>query len=117
MKNFFLMAALISANFFSSHALAGYDHAGIVSKMWIQNEGMYLEMPGLPAQYCAAVWNGANVFVPKSNENYELYYGLALAAITKGSRLYLGNVSVFNGSTVCDTTKTGYNIVLMAPGT
>jgi len=43
--------------------------------------------------------------------NCPYYFAMLVAAASKRKTIYVGNISVFDGATPCDITKTGYGIV------
>ena len=96
----------------AASAFAGVDVSGHITEVQVTPDGLYFatDIPN-STTYCAVRWNNLNMLVPQSDPNYVFYYGLIMTAYSKGKLIYLGNISVFNGTTACDITKTGYGIV------
>lgn len=98
-----------------SPANAGVDVAGTISAAQVAGDGTlwFLISDSRTATYCAPGWFGFNLKVPRTHADYPYYYGVVMMALTKQKPVYLANISVYNGSTACDITATGYGIVLM----
>jgi hypothetical protein len=71
-----------------------------------------VDSPEAPT-YCKADWFGLNLYVPPDNPQYSYYYGLLMSAVTKQKMIVVANISVFNGTTACDITKTNYGLVIL----
>ncbi len=113
-KAMFAVAAFASALCASNVAFAGTDITGVVAQMWVDSVGnLWFRLNNASADaYCAQNWGSNNLYVPAANANYVFFYGLVLASHTKSLTLYIPNISVFNGSTSCDITQTGYGMML-----
>ena len=109
-----LVVVLLSLAGLSSLAFAGTDVTGIVQQMWVDSSGnLWFRLNNTSADaYCAKNWGNNNLYVPAGNANYSFFYGVVLASVTKGITVDVPNISVFNGSTSCDITQTGYGIML-----
>jgi len=94
---------------------AGVDISSTVDRMWVHKDGnLHFKMTNARFdEYCKPGWFGFNLFIPVSDKNYAYYYGLVTTALTKNLRLYIANISKFDGSTSCDLTQTGYGMVLL----
>ena len=107
-----LAAALL---FFGTHANAGIDVSGLVPRIWLTASGdlyFIVDSPTVPT-YCLPTWFGFTMYVPKGDPNFVYYYGLLATAVAKAKPVYVANVSIYNGTTQCDISKTGYGVVLM----
>lgn len=103
---------LLGSTLFSQISLAGDDGFGVVTKIMVKADGLYFSIPGIFPNRCLPGWNGLNFLVPANSPDYINYYGLVLASKVKKFPLYIANLSTFNGTGICDVTKTGYGIVL-----
>ena len=115
MKKLFAALLVVVIQMFPFEAAhAGADITGIVQNLQIAADGkIWFSMSStLAPNYCKVGWNGLNMYIPSDSPQYTFYYGLLLASLTKEKTIYLGNISVFDGSAACDITKTGYGIVL-----
>jgi len=111
-----LLASLLCVITFLPQAKAGVDLRSKVSRIWQSNGNLHIKMTSTKFdEYCKPGWFGFNLFIPVSDKNYAYYYGLVTAALTKDLELYIANISVFDGSTSCDVTQTGYGMVLLKP--
>jgi hypothetical protein len=115
-KAAFLLGAAVLAG---TPAFAGVDSYGTVNKIQVASDGTLLfsivPVAGTPdpTLYCKPGWGGLNMYVPASNAQYAYYYGLLLNSFNKGFAVLVANISVFNGSTACDVTQTGYGVLLL----
>jgi hypothetical protein len=96
-------------------AHAGADIAGPVQRVQLAPDGnLWFTMETTPVStYCKPGWFGLTMYVPKSHPDYAYYFSILTVAVAKGKSVYVANISVFDGSTGCDITKTGYGIVLL----
>lgn len=101
----------------SSSALAGVDWSGLVQSMWMNpsDGNLYFRMDAVPAAYCAKGWFSFNMYVPKGDPNFVYYYGMLVAAVSKGKAIYIANVSYGSAGGLCNVgaNGTGYGIVLI----
>lgn len=113
-KLFAALLAVVIPLFPYESAQAGADLSGVVQTLQIAADGKiwFAISSTLAPNYCKVGWNQLNMYIPPDNPQYTFYYGLLLASLTKEKTIYLGNISVFDGSTACDIAKTGYGIVL-----
>jgi len=96
-------------------ARAGVDVSGLVPLIWVSGNGdlwFTVNSPTVPT-YCLPGWYGVTMTVPRSDPNYAYYYGLIATAVAKGKSVYIANISIYNGTTPCDITRTGYGVVLL----
>jgi len=108
---FFFLTQLLP----SQVAHAGFDLWGYVQRVQIGPDGkiwFLLDSPDAPT-YCKADWFGFNLYIPPENPQYAFYYGILMTALAKQRMVVVANISVFNGTTACDITKTNYGIVLL----
>lgn len=118
MKLFLKVALLFWALAFDHLAFAGVDIFGTVSGMQMAPDGTLwfsISSPAnsqQPGTFCANHWDGLNMYIPAGDPNFFYYYGLLMLSLSKSRQIYLGNISIYNGSTPCDITKTGYGIVV-----
>lgn len=91
----------------------GVDISGPVQRVQIGADGtLWFSMDTTPAAtYCRAGWNDMRLYVPKESAEYPYYFAMLMTAAAKGKNVYVANISIFNGSTACDITKTGYGLV------
>lgn len=94
-------------------AHAGIDIAGPVERVQIAGDGnLWFSMDTTAAsKYCKAGWNGMTMFIPKDHPQYPYYFAMLVAAASKGKTVYVGNISIYDGTVSCDITKTGYGLV------
>jgi hypothetical protein len=99
----------------STAVFAGTDIAGPVQRMHLAEDGtLWFAMDTTIAQtFCKPGWMSLTMYVPPNHPQYAYYYGMLMTAVAKGKSVYIGNISVFNGTTACDITKTGYGLVLL----
>jgi hypothetical protein len=101
----------------SNFAAAGVDASGPVDVVQVSANGdLNFRMQAINvniSNYCKGGWYGLNMFVPKGHPEYPYYYAMVMTAATKAKNLYVANVGIYNGTTVCDITKTGYGLVLV----
>lgn len=97
-----------------SKSFAGTDIVRVISQMWLDASGsLWFRLNNSSADpYCAAGWGNNNLYVPASDPNFAFYYGIVLASVSKAQNVYVPNISVFNGTTSCDITKTSYGLML-----
>lgn len=100
---------------FAGPARAGVDVSGPAARMQVAADGtLWFAMETETAvRYCRQGWWNLNMYVPKSHPEYPYYYGILLAAVSKGKSIYVANIGVFDGTGPCDITKTGYGLVLL----
>lgn len=103
---------------------AGVDIHGNISKVWLARGNLYFGMKNTSfsnAQnyssvsvetFCKKVWAGLNFYVPVKSVDFPYYYGLITSANAKGNRVLIANVSIYDGSAMCDITRTNYGIVV-----
>jgi len=53
------------------------------------------------------------MYIPGSDPQFAYYYGLLLGSLTKSKAVGVFNISIYNGTTSCDVSKTGYGIMLL----
>jgi hypothetical protein len=96
-------------------AQAGVDISGPVQRVQIAPDGtLWFAMDTTSAAtYCKPGWYSLTMYVPKDNPQYPYYFAMLVAAAAKGKSVYVANISVFDGSTSCDITKTGYGLVFL----
>jgi putative methionine-R-sulfoxide reductase with GAF domain len=56
------------------------------------------------------------MYVPANHPQYTYYYGILMTALTKGKVVDIPNISVFDGTTACDVTKTECGITILKLG-
>ena len=102
-----LVTSSITAN-------AGVDIAGQVQRVQIAGDGtLWFAMDTTPAAtFCKPGWNGMTMYIPATHPQFRYYYAMLLAATSTGKSVYVANISIFNGSTSCDITQTGYGLTL-----
>ena len=99
---------------FSQTCSAGYDVTGLIEGVQINADGIRFGFhSGGASKYCADAWNGMNFYIPATNPTFPYYYTLIVSAFNKKQTIYMGNISVFNGTTPCDVSQTGYGIVVL----
>jgi hypothetical protein len=93
---------------------AGYDATGVAVQMSLDAAGnLWFRLNNTNADsYCALGWYNNNLYVPATDPSFAFYYGIVLASVSKSQALVVPNISVFNGTTSCDITKTGYGLML-----
>jgi hypothetical protein len=108
------LAALALAFSMTPKSFAGVDVTGVVSQIWIDGGGnLWFRLNNTSADaYCAFNWSNNNLYVSVSDQNFPFYYGILLASLTKSEPVDVPNISIYNGSTSCDITKTNYGIML-----
>ena len=115
-KKIRIAAFLLFAQLFPCQvAHAGLDLWGYVQRVQIAPDGkiwFMVDSPEAPT-YCKADWFGLNLYIPPDNPQYAYYYGLLMSAVTKQKMIVVANISVFNGTTACDITKTNYGLVIL----
>lgn len=97
-------------------AQAGIDLVGVVTQiqikpgsgqLWFKINNPYI------STYCQSGWAGLHMYVPTSDPDYPYYYGLLVASLTKNIPVYIGNISTYSNSPVCDITQTSYGLMLL----
>ena len=112
--NILLFSALLLG--VNKGCLAGYDVTGPIEAVQINNDGIHFAFHSAgAAKYCADGWANMNFYVPSTSPSFAYFYTLIVSAFNKKQTVYMGNISVFNGSTPCDITQTGYGIFITAP--
>ena len=53
------------------------------------------------------------MYIPNSHPQYAYYYGLLMVSLTKSKVVGVFNIDMYNGTTSCDISKTGYGVRLM----
>ncbi|MDZ7923414.1 MAG: hypothetical protein U5M23_05005 [Marinagarivorans sp.] len=111
MKKFLLGLLLLN----STVAFAGVDLASTIARIQLKGDGkLWIKMSsGEFDKYCKPGWNGFNLYIQESDPSFPYYYGLIATALSKGQRLYVANISVFNGTSTCDLIKTGYGVTVL----
>lgn len=111
-RNVVLFVALLLS---AVSAKAGVDLSGPVQLIQVAPDGkLWFQMNTTPAAtYCQTGWNGFTMYIPKDDPNYQYYFALLVAAVTKSKSVYVANISMYNGTTPCDITKTGYGLILV----
>ncbi|MDH5325961.1 MAG: hypothetical protein OEZ68_00670 [Gammaproteobacteria bacterium] len=114
MRKYIISLAFVFVTF---SAFAGVDVESTVERVQIKGDGnLWIKMTDARFdQYCRPGWFGFNLYIPVSDKSYPYYYGLVTTALSKGQRLYIANISVFDGTQPCDLTQTGYGVVLKKP--
>lgn len=99
----------------SINANAGVDIYGQVQRVQIAGDGtLWFAMDATAAAtFCKPGWNTMTMYVPATHPQYRYYYAMLLSAVSMGKRVLVANISVFNGSTSCDITQTGYGLTLL----
>lgn len=113
-----IISSLIACGLIVSNAAsAGVDISGTVPRIWVNPNGNLYFTVNNPAvnTYCAPGWYGFNMYIPKTDPNFPYYFGVLASAVANGKPVYIANISVFNGSTMCDITQTGYGVVFQQP--
>ncbi|SMF57445.1 hypothetical protein SAMN02745866_03674 [Alteromonadaceae bacterium Bs31] len=91
--------------------LAGYDVTGYITSVHLKAGVLQFSFSNSNANtYCKPGWGGMNFYVPRDHEDFPYYYGLISSANASKQFVRLANISVFDGTTACDITKTGYGI-------
>lgn len=100
---------------FSQVSQAGVDLASTVGRIKFNGDGrLWLKMTNPRFdEYCKPGWYGFNLYIPESDPAFPYYYGLITSALANNQKLYIANISKFDGSVVCDLTKTGYGVVVL----
>jgi len=109
------LALFVAMGISSISANAGVDIAGPVQRVQIAPDGtLWFAMDTTPAStYCKPGWYSLTMYVPPSNAQYPYYFAMLVTAASKGKSVYVANISIFNGSTSCDITQTGYGLVFL----
>lgn len=95
-------------------AAAGVDLNGTITQLQLAPDGkLWFSLSTGGTTYCAAGWGGLNMYVPRNHPDYPYYYGILMLALSSGKHLYIGNISVYNGTTACDITTTGYGLIVL----
>ena len=101
--------------FSALEAIAGVDISGPVQAVQVAPDGtLWFAMDTTPAStYCISGWMGLTMYVPNDHPQYPYYFAMLVAAASKNKNVYVGNISIYNGSSSCDITKTGYGLVFL----
>ena len=96
-------------------ARAGVDIAGPVQRVQLDANGnLWFAMDTTTAStYCQPGWYSLTMYVPKDNPQFPYYFAMLVAAASKGKSVYVANIDVFNGTTPCDITRTGYGLMFL----
>lgn len=99
---------------YPTFAFSGVDIGSKIERIKLSGDGyLWLKMThSLFDQYCKPGWHGFNLYIPESDPRYPYYYGLITSALANNQSLYIANISMYDGTTACDLTKTGYGIVV-----
>lgn len=98
---------------FSIHAFAGFDVTGKITSIQLNDAGLYFAFSNRAAdEYCKVGWASLSFYVPAKHKDYPYYYGLISTANIHKQTVRIANISVFDGTTACDITKTGYGLVV-----
>lgn len=113
MKKFFRIASLLLLLAIAPASHAGVDLYGPVQRVTLGGDGnLWFAMDTTAVkQYCAAGWHDLTIYVPKDHPQFPYYFAMLMTAAAKGHNVKVANISVFNGTTGCDITKTGYGLV------
>ena len=108
----YILAAVLTV--FSMVSFAATDIQSTIERVQLKGDGnLWIKMTNSGFdRFCKPGWHGFNLFIPQSDAAFPYYYGLVTSALAKGQDLYIANIDVFDGSTHCDLTKTGYGIVV-----
>jgi hypothetical protein len=106
---------LVAVSLISLAARAGVDIAGPVQRVQVGPDGtLWFAMDTTVAStYCRPGWYSLTMYVPKGHPEYPYYFAMLVAAASKGKSVYVANISVFDGTTPCDITRTGYGLVFL----
>lgn len=97
-------------------AVAGVDVTGYITSVHLKDGVLSFSFSNRAADtYCKVGWAGLSFYVPTDHKDYPYYYSLITSANLKKQMVRFPNISVFNGSTACDITKTGYGIQVFTP--
>jgi hypothetical protein len=115
MKKMLKIALLFTLVFFPVSAYSEVDLSGTVQLVQIAPNGnLWFEINTTSAStYCLPGWAGLNMYVPADDPQYPYYFAMLMTAAKTGKNVYVANISVYNGSTPCDITKTGYGLVFV----
>lgn len=113
MKKFILILILISI---ASKSYAGFDAVGYITSVHLKDGRLKFGFSNRAADaYCKVGWGGLSFYILTTHEDYPYYYGLITSANVNKQKVRLANISVFDGSTACNITETGYGIQVYAP--
>src|SRR5437879_6181002 len=114
-KRLILFEVVSALLFWVTQAYAGADLRGTVPQVQLNGNGdLYFTVSDpSTSTYCLPGWAGLTMYIPKTDSNFPYYYGLLLTAVSKAKPVYIANISIYNGSTLCDITKTGYGVMLL----
>lgn len=113
MKRFFCVLLAIC---FSCKAFAGFDVFGKIKSVQLKDGALYFSFSNRSADvYCKVGWDNLSFYVPADHKDYPYYYGLITTANIHKQNVRIANINVFDGTTACDITKTGYGLVVFAP--
>jgi len=117
MRAFHLLKLAMSLAMLASAvtAHAGFDIAGKVQRVQIAADGkLWFAVDNTQTTtFCKPGWFDMTMYVPPSDPQYAYYFAMLMAAATKGKTVYIANISVFNGSTSCDITQTGFGLTFI----
>jgi hypothetical protein len=110
----FLTVALIwFATITNAHAV---DARGVVTEIWLKpgTNQLWFSINGTDTSpYCVANWLGVSMYVPTTSSDYPYIYGMLVTSMTKNIAIYMPGISIYQNSTDCDITKTGYGLLLV----
>jgi hypothetical protein len=114
-KLFARIAVYVAMTLAAASSYAGVDITGPVQRVQVAADGtLWFAMDTTAAStYCKPGWYSLTMYVPKDNPQYPYYFAMLVAAASKGNSVKVANISVFDGSTACDITKTGYGLVFI----
>lgn len=97
-------------------ATAGVDLWVHVVRIQIAGDGkIWFAVDGSDVtNYCKSDWNGLTMYIPPDNPQYSYLYTVLLSSLLKGKGIIVANISIYNGTSACDITKTGYGLVLLS---
>jgi hypothetical protein len=100
--------------FTSFYTFAGVDVVAKIQHLHIKGDGkLWLKLDSaIIDQHCKKGWHDFNVYIKTDDKNYPFYFALLASAHSKGQRIRLSNISMFDGTTACDIAATGYGVVV-----
>jgi len=111
-----LFGALL-ATIISLPTLAGVDVRGYITSVHLTDSALNFSFSDRNADaYCKVGWAALSFYVPTDHKDYPYYYGLIISANANKQQVRIPNISVFDGTTACDITKTGYGMVVYGEG-
>lgn len=98
----------------SFNASAGVDREGVIERVWFNHSDRIWFKINNPSidEYCKPQWYGFNLYVLKSDKDFPYYYGLITSALSKGSRVRVSNIGIFDGQSACNIVETGYGLLV-----